>query len=190
MLESNLMSTPTPDEINRLWQHGLHEERLFHDRLNYFSAMQIGLLGVFGIMYNKESSLGVFLPLTLVALLFTLLWLAIQVRHWRYCVHVTAQIKKEVPEYARTVAGFAAPGRTDGLSISRPQAFAMPVLFALTWMALFGWTLLRPGSRVETSSWINLDRVLLVLAIVAIVWLAWRVQRLERRLQSAHHAPP
>ena len=59
---------PGPDEVNRLWQHGMHEERLFHDRLNYFSAMQVGLLGVFAIMYNKDPALGVFLPLTAVAL--------------------------------------------------------------------------------------------------------------------------
>ncbi len=34
---------PSPDEINRLWQHGMHEERLFHDRLNYFTGIQVGL---------------------------------------------------------------------------------------------------------------------------------------------------
>ena len=61
--------TPAPhaDEVNRLWQHALHEERLFHDRMNFFSAMQVGLLGVFAILYNKEPALGVFVPLTLVA---------------------------------------------------------------------------------------------------------------------------
>src|SRR5262245_3838186 len=118
------MSNPPPesplhaDEVNRLWQHGLHEERLFHDRLNYFSAMQIGLLGVFAILYHKEPSLAVFIPLTVAALAFTLLWLWVQVRHWNYCVHVYDQIKRVVPEYARTVAAFAAPGRKDGLSIS------------------------------------------------------------------------
>ena len=40
------------DEVNRPWQHGMHEERLFHDRMNFFSAMQVGLLGVFAILYN------------------------------------------------------------------------------------------------------------------------------------------
>src|SRR4051795_12610449 len=95
--------TPTlhADEVNRLWQHALHEERLFHDRINFFSAMQVGLLGVFAILYNKEPAPGVFLPLTLVALAFTLLWLAVQVRHWRYCVHVL--VRRAVPEYSRTV---------------------------------------------------------------------------------------
>jgi hypothetical protein len=121
-----------PDEINRLWQHGMHEERLFHDRLNYFSAIQVGLLGVFAILYQKEPSPGVFVPLTAAALAFALLWLRVQVRHWRYCVHVNERIKRAVNEYAQTVAAFASPGGTDGLSISRPLALAMPLLFAAT----------------------------------------------------------
>ncbi len=133
------------DEVNRLWQHGMHEERLFHDRLHYFTAMQIGLLGVFAILYNKELSIGVFVPLAVVALAFTLLWLRVQIRHWRYCVHVNDQIRRAVPEYGRTVATFAAPGRTDGLSISRPLALAVPLLFAATWVALFGWVVFRVG---------------------------------------------
>src|SRR3954466_2385969 len=108
-----LPDTPKPDELNRLWQNAMHEEKLFHDRMNYFSAMQVGLLGVFAILYNKDPALGVFLPLTFVALAFTVLWLVVQLRHWRYCVHVNDRIKQAVPEYRRTLAGFA--GRTDGL---------------------------------------------------------------------------
>ena len=134
---------PAPDEVNRLWGHGMHEERLFYDRLNYFSAMQVGLLGVFAILYNKDPALGVFLPLTAVALAFAVLWAVVQVRHWRYCVHVNEQIKLVVPEYRRTLAAFAGPGRTDGLSISRPLAFAVPGLFALTWVALLAWVFAR-----------------------------------------------
>src|SRR3954467_11269997 len=64
--------TPHPDEVNRLWQHGLHEERLFYDRLNYFSAIQVGLLGVFAILYHKEPSVGVFVPFTTATLAFAL----------------------------------------------------------------------------------------------------------------------
>jgi hypothetical protein len=132
-----------PDEVNRLWQHGMHEERLFHDRLNYFSAVQVGLLGVFAVLYHKEPSPGLFAPLTAVGLAFALLWLRVQVRHWHYCVHVNERIKAAVGDYARTVASFAAPGRSDGLSIARPLAFAVPLLFASTWVALFAWVLAR-----------------------------------------------
>ena len=131
------------DELNRLWQHGMHEERLFHDRLNYFSAVQVGLLGVFAILYNKETAPGVFVPLTAVGLTFALMWLRVQVRHWRYCVHVHERIKKTVSEYAQTIAGFASPGMPDGLSIARPLAFAVPLLFAATWVALFAWVVAR-----------------------------------------------
>ena len=136
-------SPPDHDEINRLWQHGMHEEKLFHDRLNYFSAIQVGLLGVFAILYNKETSPWIYAPLTASALAFAFLWLNIQVRHWNYCVHVHVLIRKLVPEYARTVAAYAAPGRKDGLSISQPLAYAVPLLFAFTWIALFGWVLVR-----------------------------------------------
>ncbi len=131
------------DEINRLWQHGLHEERLFHDRLNYFSAVQVGLLGVFAILYHKELSLGVFVPLAAVGLTLSLLWLRVQVRHWRYCMHVYGRMKRAVREYAGTVAGFATPGLADGLSIARPLAYAVPLLFAATWVALFGFVAVR-----------------------------------------------
>ncbi len=127
------------DEINRLWSHGLHEERLFYDRLNYFTAMQVGLLGVFAILYNKDPAIGVFLPLTGVALAFTLLWYVVQMRHWRYCVHVNRQLKDLVPEYKRTIAGYQEGGRKDGLSISQPLAFVVPVLFAVMWLAFFAW---------------------------------------------------
>src|SRR5215218_5160294 len=112
-----------PDEVNRLWQHGMHEERLFHDRLNYFSAIQVGLLGVFAILYHKEPAPGVFAPLTAVGLAFTLLWLRVQVRHWRYCVHVNDQIKRIVPEYGRTLAGFAAPGRVPRVDLTGAASF-------------------------------------------------------------------
>src|SRR5438309_11709846 len=108
--------TTPPDEVNRLWQHGMHEEKLFHDRLNYFSVLETGLLTICGIMYNKEPAVGFFLPLTAVALLFTLLWLVIQTRHWTYCVHVHERIRRFVPDYRATVEAFAGPGRTDGLS--------------------------------------------------------------------------
>lgn len=134
-----------PDEVNRLWQHGMHEERLFHDRMNFFSAMQAGLLAVFAILYNKEPTLVVFLPLIAVALALTLLWLVVQVRHWRYCVHVNNRVKQAAPEYGQTVDAFGAPGRTGGMEITRPLTYAVPLSFAATWVALLVWILARSG---------------------------------------------
>lgn len=98
---------PSADELNRLWEHSLFEERLFHDRMNFFSAMQIGLLGVFAILYNKEPSFGLFVPLTIVSLLFTLLWLRVQTRHW-----VTASTSTASPgAWSRSTAGASPPAK-------------------------------------------------------------------------------
>jgi hypothetical protein len=164
----------------------MHEERLFHDRLNYFSVLETGLLTICGIMYNKEPAVGFFLPLAVVALLFTLLWLGIQVRHWAYCQHVNARIRQFIPEYRATVEAFAGPGRTDGLSISKPLALSVPVLFACTWVAFLGWLAVRGGGTTTNpppEGAVTPERVLLVALAVVLVWMVARLRRVERVLE-------
>jgi hypothetical protein len=183
------------DGVNRLWQHGMHEERLFHDRLNYFSLLETGLLSLCAIMYNKEPEIGFFLPLTIVALLFTLLWLVIQVRHWAYCVHVHNRIRQMVPEYRATVEAFARPGQPDGLSISKPLAFSVPVLFAGTWVAFFIWLLIRAGPTPAPEIAITTDRLVIAVLAAVIGLLAFRLRRVEAILRerpspsSDQHSP-
>ena len=180
MTDTESPKPPSPDEVNRIWQHGMHEERLFHDRLNYFSFLETGFLTICGIMYNKEPAVWFFVPITVVGLLFTLLWLVIQRRHWTYCVHVNERIKQLVPEYKATLEGFAGPGRPDGLSISKPLMLSVPVLFACTWVAFLVWIVLRDQTPPAVSGEITGERVGLVLLAGAVGWLVWRVRRLER----------
>jgi hypothetical protein len=182
MLTSDAPGPPSPDEVNRLWQHGMHEERLFHDRLNYFSFLETGLLTICGIMYNKEPTIGFFVPITIVGLLFTLLWLVIQRRHWTYCVHVNARIKQLVPEYRATLEAF--PGRRDGLSISKPLALSVPVLFACTWVAFLVWILIRAPAPTQVNGEVSVERVGLAVLTVALVVLALWVWKLERRVRK------
>jgi hypothetical protein len=136
------------EELNRLWQHGLHEERLFHDRLNYFSAVEIGLLSVFAIIYNKDRPFGLLIPLTAAALAFTVFWLVLQYNHWRYCVYINSRMLGSVPEYRQTVDIYfgqsAGPKRATAFSFSKPLSLAAPALFALTWLAFFVWVIFQP----------------------------------------------
>jgi hypothetical protein len=155
----------------------MHEERLFHDRLNYFSFLETGLLTICGIMYNKEPAIGFFLPMTVVGLVFTFLWFVIQRRHWAYCVHVNNRIKQFVPEYKVTLEAFA--GKRDGLSISAPLALAVPGLFAVTWVAFLVWIIVRDRPP-QYSDGLTIDRVALVLVACLAGWLFYRVRRLER----------
>jgi hypothetical protein len=174
---------PSADEVNRLWQHGMHEERLFHDRLNYFSFLETGLLTICGIMYNKEPAIGFFLPLALFALLFTILWMVIQTRHWAYCEHVHSRIRQFVPEYRATLDGFRG-GSGTGFSISKPLALAVPTLFAGTWVAFFVWLLVREPQPATADATITVERVGLVVLAAVVAWLAWRLHRVERMLRE------
>ena len=136
------------DELNRLWQHGMHEERLFHDRLNYFSVVEIGLLSVFAILYNKDQPVGLLIPLTLAALAFTIFWLVIQYNHWRYCAFINLRIRALVPEFRATIDAYfgprEAPQHMTGFSFSKPLSLAPPILFALTWFAFLVWIIIKP----------------------------------------------
>ena len=136
------------DEMNRLWQHGLHEERLFHDRLNYFSVVEIGLLSVFAILYNKDQPVGLLVPLSVAALAFTIFWLVIQYNHWRYSEWIHLRIRERVPEYRETVDKYFGErdsrDQVTAFNFSKPLLLAAPVLFALTWLAFFAWIVIKP----------------------------------------------
>ena len=136
------------DELNRLWQHGLHEERLFHDRLNYFSVVEIGLLSTFAILYNKDRPIGLLVALTGAALAFTVFWLLLQYKHWRYCQFINLKQRKMIPEFRETVDTFFDQSASDkqitAFSFSKPLLLAPPVLFALTWMAFLIWVIVNP----------------------------------------------
>lgn len=131
------------DELNRLWQHGLHEERLFHDRLNYFSVVEIGLLSTFAILYNKERPLGLLIALAGAALAFTVFWLLLQYKHWGYCLFINSKIRELIPEFRSTVDAYFGQSARDkqrtGFSLSKPLSLAPPMLFALTWIAFLIW---------------------------------------------------
>lgn len=138
----------SPDELNRLWQHALHEERLFHDRLNYFSVVEIGLLSAFAILYNKDRPFGLLVAVTGAALIFTVFWLLLQYKHWQYCMFLFSRLREILPEYRKTVDSFfgqnASNNRTNAFSFSKPLSLAAPVLFALTWIAFLIWVIVNP----------------------------------------------
>ncbi|MES1241418.1 MAG: hypothetical protein ABUT39_07350, partial [Acidobacteriota bacterium] len=43
-------------QIDRLWQHGLHEDGIFNERLNFFLVFESVLLGVIGMLLDKETA--------------------------------------------------------------------------------------------------------------------------------------
>ena len=174
----------TPEEINRLWQHGLHEEKLFHDRLNYFSLLEMGLLTIYGVMYNKEPHLGFFLPLTVVALAFTLLWLVIQARHWAYWAHIVERQRRLIPEYRATVDEYTESRWSRAFTVSKLLGVSIPAMFATTWVAFFIWLLVRPGTTAAPDATWSVQRGLLGVLVLVVMWLVYRVIRLDLKLKA------
>ena len=172
----------TSDQVRRLWELGTHEDKLFHDRLNFFSILELGLLAVGGAMYSKEPALGFFIPFTAIALLFTLIWLAIQLRQlwWLECIE--NRLERFAPEFKAAVDEFAQNRWWRRFSVTRVLALAIPILFLGIWATFFVWLLVRPATVSEPQTVISLERVLLAIVIVGLVWLYFKQRRIEQRL--------
>jgi hypothetical protein len=186
MPDESAAPTPklTPEEINRLWQHGLHEEKLFHDRLNYFSLLEMGLLTIYGVMYNKEPNVGFFLPLTVVALAFTLLWLVIQARHWQYWAHIVERQRRLIPEYRATVDEYTEVEWSRAFRVAKLLGVSIPAMFAVTWVAFFVWVIARPNNVNPQAEVVSIERGLIGVLILVVGWLAYRVARLEGKVKE------
>ncbi len=46
---------PDRDQIDRLWQHGLHEDNIFNNRLNFFLVFESVLLGVVAMLFGTPT---------------------------------------------------------------------------------------------------------------------------------------
>ena len=43
----------SPEETNRLWQHGIHEDQIFNSRLHFFLALETMLIGVVALLLSN-----------------------------------------------------------------------------------------------------------------------------------------
>jgi hypothetical protein len=167
------------DEANRIWQHGLHEDTLYQQRLSSFTLIEAVLLGFFGNAYSKGNSEPFVWYVAILSLCFSALWLFIQYRHWAYLTHVTKRIQQFAPEFKATVGTFPHfwLWRFD---TPRLLALAIPALFIVTWTALLGWMLLRPAEETPNSFGISFDRFLISIVIAVIIWFFIRLRKIEK----------
>lgn len=92
------------DQINRLWQHALHEDEVFNSRLNFFLVFESILLGVVGLMYGKSVAEMLMLRIFIVlGILVTIMWGYIQANQKHLLDILITRLKDEVPEYKITV---------------------------------------------------------------------------------------
>jgi Flp pilus assembly protein TadB len=125
------------DEISRLWEHGLHEDTIFNERLNFFLIFESVLLGVVGVLYSRQPPVmkSFLVVMASLGLLITIIWGYIQAKH-RSTLRILGQrCEEHLPEFKETHAILAGKKwrRVSGTWL---LTYLIPFLVALVWIAL------------------------------------------------------
>ncbi|GHO98503.1 hypothetical protein KSF_085510 [Reticulibacter mediterranei] len=121
------------EQISRLWEHFLHLDTNFYNRLNFFLVFESVLLGVVGLLYSRPN--GSLLGLKLIMLLgfsLTILWGYIQARQKYLLDDLAEQVKTVAPEYRMTLE--RRKHAKWPVSSVWLLAYIVPILVALIWL--------------------------------------------------------
>jgi hypothetical protein len=128
------------DQINRVWEHKLHVEDNFYNRLNFFLVFESILLSsVVSVVFSKPSSGKIVLIIAiLLGLTITSLWGYVQARQKHILENLRIRLKNMAPEYKETVESREKwPVSSMGL-----LTYVVPSIIGLLWMTLLIFLLL------------------------------------------------
>ncbi|MEL6460854.1 MAG: hypothetical protein AAFX46_13655 [Cyanobacteria bacterium J06636_27] len=92
------------DALNRLWEHGNHEDSMFSDRLNFFLVFEGILIAVVGQLYSQMPRNILVVKATIVLGLFTtLIWGYVQIQQKIILEDVIERSRELLPEYQVTI---------------------------------------------------------------------------------------
>ncbi len=69
----------SPESIKRIWEHALHEERIYNDRHNFFLVAE-AMLFVFYATLGSEPQTWALVAIALLGLVITAMWIMIAMR--------------------------------------------------------------------------------------------------------------
>jgi hypothetical protein len=132
MLENDLRKL-NDDQKHRLWEHGLHEDTMFNNRLNFFLVFESILLSVVGSLYSKLTPTKVIL-ITIVCLgiVITIIWGYVQARQ-KHTYDVLGSAAREV--FDEFVIIRTRIGKWPVSSVAL-LTYAIPGLVLLIWIVL------------------------------------------------------
>ena len=126
------------NEQDRLFSHGLHEDTIFNDRLNFFLVFESVLFATFATVYASERTVpDAALPiLAAIGFAMTVMWVYVQ-RHQHIMLDVLVyRAEQHVLEYAETRA-LVKSRRRWNLSAGALLTYAIPATVLLVWVVLF-----------------------------------------------------
>jgi hypothetical protein len=87
-----------------LFEHILHEDTMFNERLNFFLIFESVIMGIVGVLYQKSTpSLPVIRTLIVLAIILTLIWGYVQARQKWILDCLVARSLKEIADYRAIV---------------------------------------------------------------------------------------
>jgi len=101
------------EQRERLWQHGLNEDKNFNDRLNFFLLFQsflvAGVLTLYQATFLSPGSQAVtygrslIIKVSIIGILISIIWMYVQVRQGFQLKILTKRIRECAPEFNVTV---------------------------------------------------------------------------------------
>jgi hypothetical protein len=130
-----------PDVKKRIWEHGLHEDDTYNNRLNFFLVFESVLLGVVGTLFTRTTtSFPILRIIALYGLAITLLWMYVQARHKA----VLDAMKARARQIFQKEYGVAVKHRGRWpIPVMWLLTYMLPLLVAIAWLGLLagleGW---------------------------------------------------
>lgn len=139
-----------PEEQQRLLTHGLHEENVFYNRLNFFMVCESLLFSaaVTGITGDTPRTTLIVLPICVLGLLVSTLWLYVQLDKLVLLRVLETRAEEALPEFKETILLAERQGLVvlrKRKSVSGLLAWTLPLLFVLAWVGFGGVALLIVG---------------------------------------------
>lgn len=126
-------ATFSEQQKQRMWEHFLHDDDLFNDRLNFLLVFESVLLGVgIGMLTSHSKANLVLQGFAVFGLVVTLLWSYIQSRHKHGLDALKRRTRTLFPEYS---LGAIARGKPP-FSATWLLTYPLPWLVAAVWLSL------------------------------------------------------
>ena len=126
------------NEANRLFSHGLHEDIVFNERLNFFLIFESVLLATFATLYASGKPLPPWglAAVAIMGLVITGFWYLIQEHQLAMLQTLVERAEDLVPEYAET-RQLVKERRRLKVSANKLMARWIPAAVAAIWVLLF-----------------------------------------------------
>lgn len=143
---------PLPEAaLRRRWEHALHEDSLFHQRMAFFAATEGLFLVALTTLWAEGAHWALVITTGGASALFALFWLRIQRRQWKYIAKISHLLEYDAAEFNEDA--YADRGMEDPEDSTRDMAVWLPVGFiALATVLTLGFLAFPKSLATPTAS--------------------------------------